>query len=99
MLFVGIYVGNPTDGGPRSFASLGYNLVDVKNAQAWTPQVLFDQHNGAVPLKASVKDILKVANLKVQRDYYKAMQIVLQRTQAPEEDEDEGQSMDLSWRR
>jgi site-specific recombinase XerD len=27
-----------------------------------------------------------VANLKVQRDYYKAMEVVLQRTQAPEED-------------
>jgi len=38
----------------------------------------------------------RVANLKVQRDYYKAMQIVLQRTQAQEEDEDEGESMDLS---
>jgi len=37
----------------------------------------------------------RVANLKVQRDYYKAMQIVLQRTQAREEDEDEGESMDL----
>jgi len=37
----------------------------------------------------------RVANLKVQRDYYKAMQIVLQRTQAQEEDEDEGEIMDL----
>jgi len=37
----------------------------------------------------------RVANLKVQRDYYKAMQIVLKRTQAQEEDEDEGQNMDL----
>jgi site-specific recombinase XerD len=37
----------------------------------------------------------RVANLKVQRDYYKAMQIVLQRTQAQEEDGDEGQNMDL----
>jgi site-specific recombinase XerD len=37
----------------------------------------------------------RVANLKVQRDYYKAMQIVLQRTQAQEEREDEGQNMDL----
>jgi site-specific recombinase XerD len=37
----------------------------------------------------------RVANLKVQRDYYKAMQIVLQRTQAREEDEDEGENMDL----
>ena len=37
----------------------------------------------------------RVANLKVQRDYYKAMQIVLQRTQAQEEDEDEGDNMDL----
>ncbi len=31
----------------------------------------------------------RVANLKVQRDYYKAMQVVLQRTQAQEEDEEE----------
>jgi site-specific recombinase XerD len=31
----------------------------------------------------------RVANLKVQRDYYKAMQIVLQRTQAQEENEEE----------
>jgi len=37
----------------------------------------------------------RVANLKVQRDYYKAMQIVLQRTQAPEEQEGEGENMDL----
>ena len=36
-----------------------------------------------------------VASLKVQRDYYKAMQIVLQRTQAQEEEEDEGENMDL----
>jgi hypothetical protein len=28
----------------------------------------------------------KVANLKVQRDYYKAMEIVLQRTQGRDED-------------
>jgi site-specific recombinase XerD len=35
----------------------------------------------------------RVANLKVQRDYYKAMEVVLQRTQAQKEDEDEGQSM------
>jgi site-specific recombinase XerD len=38
----------------------------------------------------------RVANLKVQRDYYKAMQIVLQRTQAQEEQEDEEENMDLS---
>jgi site-specific recombinase XerD len=37
----------------------------------------------------------RVANLKVQRDYYKAMQIVLQRTQAQQEDDDEGEGMDL----
>jgi site-specific recombinase XerD len=37
----------------------------------------------------------RVANLKVQRDYYKAMEVVLQRTQAREENEDEGQKMDL----
>lgn len=37
----------------------------------------------------------RVANLKVQRDYYKAMQIVLQSTQAQEEDEEEGENMDL----
>jgi site-specific recombinase XerC len=30
-----------------------------------------------------------VANLKVQRDYYKAMEVVLQRTQAQEGDADE----------
>jgi site-specific recombinase XerD len=36
----------------------------------------------------------RVANLKVQRDYYKAMQVVLQRTQAQEED-DEGESMEF----
>jgi hypothetical protein len=35
----------------------------------------------------------RVANLKVQRDYYKAMKVVLQRTQAQQEDDDEGQSM------
>jgi site-specific recombinase XerD len=35
----------------------------------------------------------RVANLKVQRDYYKAMKVVLQRTQA--QDDDEGQHMDL----
>ena len=37
----------------------------------------------------------RVANLKIQRDYYKAMQIVLQRTQAQTEHEDEGENMDL----
>jgi site-specific recombinase XerD len=41
----------------------------------------------------------RVANLKVQRDYYKAMEVVLQRTQARGEDEDEGESMDPPWRR
>lgn len=35
----------------------------------------------------------RVANLKVQRDYYKAMQVVLQRMQAQEEDE--GDNMEL----
>jgi site-specific recombinase XerD len=37
----------------------------------------------------------RVANLKVQRDYYKAMEIVLQRTQAQEEDDEDEQSMDF----
>jgi site-specific recombinase XerD len=37
----------------------------------------------------------RVANLKVQRDYYKAMQVVLQRTQAQQEDDDEGDSMEF----
>ncbi len=37
----------------------------------------------------------RVANLKVQRDYYKAMQVVLQRTQAQQEDDDEQESMEL----
>jgi len=32
-----------------------------------------------------------VANLKVQRDYYKAMEVVLQRTQAQGEDDNEGE--------
>ena len=36
----------------------------------------------------------RVANLKVQRDYYKAMKVVLQRTQPQEEDDDEGENMD-----
>ena len=36
----------------------------------------------------------RVANLKVQRDYYKAIEVVLQRTQAQEEDNDEGEIMD-----
>jgi site-specific recombinase XerD len=40
----------------------------------------------------------RVANLKVQRDYYKAMEVVLQRTQAQKEEE-EGESMDSLWRR
>ena len=38
----------------------------------------------------------RIANLKVQRDYYKAMQIVLQRMQAQEEQEDEEENMDPS---
>lgn len=37
----------------------------------------------------------RVANLKVQRDYYKAMQVVLQRTQAQQDDDDEGENMEL----
>jgi site-specific recombinase XerD len=41
----------------------------------------------------------RVANLKVQRDYYKAMEVVLQRTQAQKGDEDEGESMDSAWGR
>jgi site-specific recombinase XerD len=36
----------------------------------------------------------RVANLKVQRDYYKAMEVVLQRTQE-QEDDDEGESMEF----
>jgi site-specific recombinase XerD len=37
----------------------------------------------------------RVANLKVQRDYYKAMEVVLQRTQAQQEDDDEGKSTEF----
>lgn len=33
----------------------------------------------------------RVANIKVQRDYYKAMEVVLQRTQTQEEDDDAGE--------
>jgi len=43
-----------------------------------------------------------VANLKVQRDYYKAMEVVLQRTQAKEEDkaeEEEEENLDSPGRR
>jgi site-specific recombinase XerD len=36
----------------------------------------------------------RVANLKVQRDYYKAMEVVLQRTQAWQEDDDEEENME-----
>lgn len=36
----------------------------------------------------------RVANLKVQRDYYKAIEVVLQRMQTREEDDDKGESMD-----
>jgi site-specific recombinase XerD len=36
----------------------------------------------------------RVANLKVQRDYYKAMEVVLQRTQ-PQEEDDDDESMGL----
>jgi len=41
----------------------------------------------------------RVANLKVQRDYYKAIEVVLQRTQTREEEDDEGKIMDSPWRR
>ncbi len=37
----------------------------------------------------------RVANLRVQRDYYKAIEVVLQRTQAQEEQEDEEENIDL----
>jgi site-specific recombinase XerD len=37
----------------------------------------------------------RVANLKVQRDYYKAMEVVLQRTHAQQEDDNEGESMEF----
>ena len=38
----------------------------------------------------------RVANLKVQRDYYKAMKLVMQRTQSEQEqDHQEGENMDL----
>jgi site-specific recombinase XerD len=37
----------------------------------------------------------RVANLKVQRDYYKAMEVVLQRMQAQLDDDEEGESMEL----
>jgi len=37
----------------------------------------------------------RIANLKVQRDYYKAMQVVLQRTQARQDDDDAAQTMEF----
>jgi len=36
----------------------------------------------------------RVANLKLQRDYYKAMEVVLRRTQAQQEDDEEEESID-----
>src|SRR5512136_546719 len=36
----------------------------------------------------------RVANLKVQRDYYKAMKVVMQRTQPQEEEDEEGENVD-----
>jgi len=36
----------------------------------------------------------RVANLKVQRDYYKAMKLVLERTQSQEEDDEDGENVD-----
>jgi site-specific recombinase XerD len=36
----------------------------------------------------------RVANLKVQRDYYKAMEVVLQRTRAQEEDDQDEESIE-----
>ena len=41
----------------------------------------------------------RVANLKVQRDYYKAMKVVLQRTQSQEEDNDEEEKVGSLSRR
>ena len=41
----------------------------------------------------------RVANLKVQRDYYKAMKVVLQRTQARQEEDNEEESVDPPSRR
>ncbi len=37
----------------------------------------------------------RVANLKVQRDYYKAMEVVLQRTQSQQEQDDEEENMEM----
>ncbi len=37
----------------------------------------------------------RVANLKVQRDYYKAMEVVLQRTQAQQEEGEEEENMEM----
>jgi site-specific recombinase XerD len=41
----------------------------------------------------------RVANLKVQRDYYKAMKVVLQRTQSQQEDNDEEENVGSLSRR
>jgi site-specific recombinase XerD len=37
----------------------------------------------------------RVVNLEAQREYYKAMEVVLQRTQGGQEDDDEGMSMEF----
>ena len=70
----------------------------------WLRHTMATQLLNADAALATIQDLLghgqitttqrycRVANLKVQRDYYKAMQIVLQRTQAEQEDDDETQN-------
>jgi len=66
---------------PNHIHASSYKHILDGSPGAWP-----DYHNAA---------LLRVANLKVQRDDYKAMEVVLQRTQAQQEDEDEGESMEL----
>jgi len=67
--------------------------TQLLNADAGLPTIQDLLGHGQI---TTTQRYCQVANLKVQRDYYKAMQLVLQRTQAQEHDEDEEENIDLS---
>src|SRR4030043_178085 len=65
--------------------------TQLLNADADLPTIQDPLGHGQI---TTTQRYCRVANLKVQRDYYKAMDMVLQRTQTQEEDDDEGETMD-----
>ena len=72
-----------------------HRLVDISSimdAKELALSFFFMLHRELLQITTTQR-YCRVANLKVQRDYYKAMEVVLQRTQAREGDEDEGESM------